>query len=226
MSGKDLFTFLGLLLAIFICLVIIKYAPNTSFGNQTIAVGIIRSAGLSTTEKKQLNLSTINYQITDFNNSKAKIMGFYLNSTDKNLSNLVGKCVRASGTIPENWKAASLDKSYNRSVMDVTTLTELKTSDCTPYAKSSTPNTSEQVTYSGTLIHINRPAPDIFYDYAIKSTKGFSVNSQKTTQLDVVPSSNAIWIVLEKNIGKTVAVTGTVKTGYSESSYILIDSVK
>src|SRR3989344_4973592 len=206
--------------------------------NQMVTTGVIRTSGLSEEEKQKFGLTTVNYQVTDFGDyqrayQEGQIMGYFLLSSNVN-DELLGKCVRLSGVIPEEWKNKIKADVYNRSVLNVASIEKIDNSSCNPYVQSqlTVDNTQEKLVLRGTAVHTKRPAPDIGYDYQLKLVEPFTdklnasgLGPQPQSTVDIIPPTNVIWIDLEENINKEIGVEGYMVWGYAESRYLLVISV-
>ena len=125
--------------------------PLASTQTEKIEItGVIRTSGLSDEEKLKFGLTAVNYQITDFGDYQKAyregiVMGYFLFSDNLNGDEL-GKCVRITGSIPEEWKSKDKADAYNRSVLSVTNLERIDNSNCNPYGQTElvTDNTQEK----------------------------------------------------------------------------------
>lgn len=205
--------------------------------NQTVVTGVIRTSGLSDEEKQKYGLTAVNFQVTDFGDYQkayqdGQIMGYFLLSNSIG-DELLGKCVRVSGAIPEAWKNKNKADTYYRSVLSVTNIEKIANTNCTPYAQTQPAinNTQEKLELRGTVIHVKRPSPDIGYDYQLKLSEPFvdkfssAGSPQKVSLVDVTPTTNDLWSELENSIDKEVTVEGYMVWGYSESRFLQILSV-
>lgn len=212
--------------------------PNVNQTNQMEAMGVVRSSGLSEGENKKFGLITVNFQITDFGDYQkayqdGQTQGYYLISNNVN-DELLGKCVRVVGTIPEEWKNINKADTYNRSALNVTKIEKIDNSNCNPYLQSlpTVDNAQEKLILRGTVVHGKRPAPDIGYDYQLKLVEPFvdkfssAGSPQKVSLVDAIPSTNSLWNELENNINKEIGIEGYMVWGYAESKYFQIISVK
>jgi len=212
--------------------------PISIQANQTVITGVVRTTGLSYGEKQKFGLTAANYQITDFvnyqkNYKENQIMGYFLLSNNTN-DNLLGKCVRVTGIIPENWKNKNKANIYNRSILNVDNMKKIDNSNCNPYGQAhfTIDNTQEKLTLRGSVDHSKRPSPDIGYDYQLKLSEPFvdkfsSADSpQKVSLIDVTPNTNNLWTKLENNINKNITVEGYMVWGYAESRYLQIITIK
>lgn len=205
--------------------------------NQTVVTGVVRSSGLSVEEKQKFGLTTVKYQVTDFGDyqksfQEKKVMGYFVLSN--NISDeLLGQCVRVTGNIPEEWINKNKPDAYNRSVLNADNIEKVDNFNCNPYSQSqpTLDNTQEKLTLRGTVIHANRPAPDVGYDYKLKLLQPFvdklsSAGSlPKVSMVDVTPTTNNLWNELENNINKEITVEGYMLRGYADTSYLQVTAV-
>ena len=212
--------------------------PTTEQTNQTVTTGVIRTSGLSDEEKQKFGLTAASYQITDFGDyqkayREEQIMGYYLFSNNLN-EKLLGKCVRVTGVIPDEWRNKNKADTYNRSVLNVAKIEKIDNSNCNPYAQTqpAIDNTQEKLVLRGTVVHAKRPAPDIGYDYQLKLAEPFvdkfssAGSPQKVSLIDITPTTNSLWNELGNNINKEIIVEGYMVWGYAESRYLQISAIK
>jgi len=211
--------------------------PNPTPENTISVTGVIRSAGLMEEEKVKFGLPNVKYQITDFvqGSESADIYGYYLITNDDTLGSLMGKCVKVAGTVPGEWKEKDLGNpfTYSRSALDLISFENLDYTSCNPYSNiTADPSDEQKFTLQGVIIHDERPAPDIGYDYIFTPDKPFydkfspAGSGQYTSVISASPSSKNTWIDTENNIGKKVEIEGYMLWGYAESKYFEIISVK
>lgn len=203
--------------------------------DQITVTGVIRTNGLSEDEKQKLGLSSVAYQLTDFNkNDKQDLYGYYLISSDKTIETFLGKCVQITGNEPTEWKNKNKRESYLRTAFVLNSINQTDTSKCNPYSVTPSENVAgtEKLTLRGIVNTNNRPAPDINYDYQVKLSKPFldknssSGSSQQISLVDAVPDTNIVWIELTSNINHEVEIQGYMEWGYAESKYFRITSIK
>lgn len=249
-SKKMLFIMLGLIVVAGSVFAGIQIGKSQTPGQQPITVlptalpaqtdqvtitGVIRTSGLSEDEKQKLGLSSVAYQLTDFNkNDKQDLYGYYLISSDKDIETLLGKCVQLVGNEPTEWKNKDKRDSYLRTAFILKSINLVDTANCSPYSETPTENVAgaEKITLRGVANNGNRPAPDINYDYQVKLSKPFldkdnsSGSPQQVSLVDTVPDTNDVWIELTNNVNREVEIQGYMNWGYSESKYFRITSVK
>lgn len=214
-----------------------KPTTITTSPYQTVK-GVLRTNGLSEEEKQKYNLTSINYQITDFGDyqkayQENRVMGYYLISEFLK-NDMLGKCVSVTGNIPEEWKNKKESNIYNRSVLQISKIEIIDYSNCNPYAQilPTKDIAQEKLIFQGSVTHRKRPSPDIGYDYQIVLKEPFldtynaSGSPQKIKLIDISPSTNSIWRVLQNSIDKEVTIEGTMAWGYSESRYLQINKIE
>lgn len=211
--------------------------------NEVAVTGVIRTGGLSEEEKQKLELSSIQFQITDFvqNGQQSDIYGYYLKSDNKEIEGLLGKCVKISGVIPNEWRNKdiggmdNIPYTYSRVVLVPNKVERVDFLNCSPYSYRlpvDITDNQQKLSIRGVVSYGVRPAPDISYDYQLKPSEPFfdELDSQGRPSsvrfIDIIPGINSAWIELENNIGKEVTVEGYMVWGYSESRYLEIISVK
>lgn len=206
--------------------------------NETVVTGVFRTSGLSEEEKQKFGLTTVNYQITDFGDyqkvyQEEQVMGYYLLSNNVS-DELLGKCIRVAGSIPEEWKNKNKADAYDRLALNVTNVDKIDNSNCNPYAQTqpNIDNTQEKLVLRGEVVRAKRPAPDIGYDYQLKLTEPFidkfssAGSPQKVSLIDISSTTNNLWNELENNINKEISVEGYMAWGYAESRYLQIVDIQ
>lgn len=164
--------------------------------------GVIRTSGLSEEEKQKFGLPAARFQITDLvdKDKSPAIEGYYLLTDNNQVSELLGKCVKINGTVPDEWKSKGKDDiPYARVAFNSVKLERADYSRCNPFAYSATRDFAgfDLSRFEGVVVYAQRPAPDIGYDYQLKLTKPFfdDLNSSGTLQnvnlIDISPSSHS-----------------------------------
>ena len=193
--------------------------------------GVVRTAGLNEEDKQKVDLSGVNFQITNIeDNIKPETHGYFLKS--ENVEGLLGKCVLIIGVIPDEWKGENINSSYdyrhfvfeyNRRVLIPSKIEELNYSSCQPYHDI---DTGGKTQLQGTVTRNQRTNPFIDDDYEFKLTKSTlsTLSFEDTPQnfkLIIKPSKNNVWPELESQIGKETIIAGYVnKSGYSKGDKI------
>jgi len=245
----SLFFFLLIIFLLFLLSVrpskkeIVPVINDTSLIKPINIVGVIRTNGLGDEEKKSLVLNTSKYQITDLNNinDDNKILGYFLESKLSEIGKHLGKCVHIKGTIKQGWKDITKNNfqfnqkyTYQNSVLIPSQIKQLDFNKCNPYRYDNSQNITNQNnfrSYRGIIRRINRPSPDINYDYEIilsvstKEMYGSTGIVSNLTRIDFTPLNNNIWEEMEKRAGKVVTVEGYKTWGYGESEYLLITKI-
>lgn len=246
-------TFLPLLLLGLVFFAIATIAINQSgnpFQSNTgiSLVGMIWTSGLSEEEKTFYNIDS-KYQLTKTDVSpegwSGKIFGYFLSSTETDLSSYLGKCVSVNGKIRNGWEQLESNNyeinghgTYYRSALTVSRIEPVDIERCVGDfgLRVKDPQLLKQLEYikaKGVLSFTsNRPAPDINYDLEIKLSEPFtdeldsSGNPVLMDRLDISPETDEIYIEILKNIGKKVEVEGTMEWGYSESRYLSVSKLR
>jgi hypothetical protein len=212
--------------------------------SQTDFTGILRFSGITQEQKDELQLVDSKYIL--------EIGGYAINGVHANslvlegtaveegtdISSLEGKCVSAKGTVsPESAEADYNGFTYDRVMLRDVVLSVTPLEACRnviyPIQKPSGPNVGENdfksVEIKGVIRRINRPAPDIAYDYVIDSTESIP-GAMNMSGLDepikfsvVMPSDFDVYSKLEQTIGTQVHVRGYFQWGYAESQFFTIE---
>jgi len=90
----------------------------------------------------------------------------------------------------------------------------------------------DNTTFTGTIIRMVRPSPDITYDYILKLDKPYRDDNNASgmtlnvDQLVLLPGGAKVWETLENNIDKKVTLTGWFEWGYAETKHFVVFSIK
>ncbi len=214
--------------------------PNLQLNSSGVEVtGVLRKYLLMKDEGEKLGLKRNGFLVNTFIVGN-KINGYYLES-QTDYEDLVGKCIKTSGSVKKGWE--SLDKSeyngtftYGYSVLEPNKNPQvLDFSKCSSYPATPVGEKDESVkrVLSGVLVHTDRFAPDMSYDYLlildkpnVEPLNASGINNFKLEQYDVSPLDNNTWKNFEENINKKVTVTGYMRWGYAESTYLETHEIK
>jgi hypothetical protein len=231
--------FFAFLILVFFIFGIGWYFVNAKISNpETVVTGVFRTSGLSEDEKRKFGLNSVKYQVTDFSDSKkayqeGEVVGYYLLSGGGN-DELLGKCIRVTGSVPQEWKTKNNIETYNRIAIRVKKIEKIDDITCSPYGKTQprVDDTQEKLIIRGIVTHTNRLAPDMGYDYQLNPTGTFvdefsaAGSPQKVSFVYITPTTDHIWNAVENTINKEVAVEGYMEWGYAESRYLQITDVR
>jgi len=208
---------------------IINQEKNT---NSISVVGVVRISGLTDEEKQKNNLQVAKYQLTNFGSKTFQgVEGFYLQADNIQLDQIVGKCARITGAIAPDWKNKK-ELLYQRQLFIATLITALDYSNCDPYTATPPDSNQKNMIFDGSIRRINRPAPDIGYDYTLTlnvpfvSSDSASGLPQEVNEVTLVPSNDDVWKNIDLLVGKDVILQGPYLWGYAESKYVLVTGVK
>ena len=214
---------------------------SSSIEDKVIVTGVIRTTGLSSEEKKKLDLELSNFQITDFGKATfdQKTHGYFLESDDLFSKNYLGKCVKIEGRLVPGWEELTQNSeknsqfTYGNLAIIPENIIPVEMIKCDPYEERIQGEKNlDLATFSGTLKHRVRPAPDIGYDYLLFLNEEYLDTSSSTgspellEQIDITPFSNNIWIEIQEKIDQKVTLEGYYLWGYAESKYMEVHSVK
>ena len=131
--------------------------------------------------------------------------------------------------MPPELNTVGISENYFRANMVVSSVQP--STDCSVSLDNYTDASSSSGTYSGIIARIDRPTPDIAYDYKLflttpyKSTDNASGQEEMVTSIIVVPMTTDVFSKFETGLGKTVTVNGQWMTGFAESSFFLVNSI-
>lgn len=217
--------------------------PTTTVEKSITATGVLRYSGVSTEEKTSLGLNFSEFQL-----STGKVPNYYLESDNKPLKSLLGKCVTVTGTVPDKWKDVKSNDykmgnsyTYGGLALNLDNIRLESYLKCKPYPENPVRTvdggkTKGSVTQAlnplkGSFKYAQRLAPDIGYDYTFDLDEPFAdkfTSSGKpafVTQTPAIPKDNLTWMILEDNIGEKLSVEGEMAWGYAESKYFDISKV-
>jgi hypothetical protein len=201
-------------------------------------IGVVQSSGLRDEELRSLNLQGVRYQLAEVNANDYNVSGAFL--VNGNLSQLVGKCVRVQGDFVEGWEGVNMDSSsisgvfaYGRTALNVISTERLNYDNCTIYEEVEPFDMQfhQRRQFIGTVDRVERPAPDIGYDYVINLNEPFEDPLDAAgpgiarDTLVIMPGSNSIWRTIEESMGAQVLLEGFMTWGYAETRHFVIESL-
>lgn len=184
--------------------------------------GRLFTSGLTGEEAERLGLKSPVYQITGRQN--------YFFSGHDSLQSYLGSCIGIEGAVKEGWSEQAENFNgqftYNRSALDVKTISLLEITEC-PEAEVEAEfrlEESELETFKGVVERMERPAPDIAYDYTLRLESPFRdkyhpVQPDKMIkEIPLVAFEPEQLNKLEKAVAenKTIVVQAVLKQGYAE----------
>ncbi len=212
-----------------------RQEPPLLIQKEINVTGVLRYSGLSSEDEQRLGLEGVEYQLSETWDEDTN--GYFLIPASgfsflTELSGSVGKCLAVTGEIPLDWATKDKIDYYYRLGLNVSSIQLRDFSQCNPYQHyGKSENSKIDKTFTGTITKINRPAPDINYDYEIKLDNAYLDNmnasgrSQVVTSFVIMPSTNKIWQEIEESIGKAVKISGAFEWGYAESTYFNVAEI-
>lgn len=202
-----------------------------------VYIGILRHTGLNgiASEKTRLNLRVSDFELTHFT-SENNTLGIdpqimFIEDTNFDYQAFVGKCVRAKIKILE-YPNYSVRDAYMGIPVNITSLSFANNqSACKYYSQKGDPINAEYLTLSGTLKRLERPSPDVDYDYTLTldepylDTNNAAGLNMYVKNIVIMPGSNSLWLDVENNIGKHVKIVGYFSWGFAESKYFRVTSI-
>ncbi len=184
--------------------------------------GRLYTSGLSREEADLLQLAWPVYQITGSEN-------FFFSGNDS-LQSWIGRCTGVKGEMLKGWKGVETINgqfAYNRGAIKVTEIKVI------PFDSCSRPEVPEQdriiagtrKLYKGTAERMQRPAPDIAYDYSFRLSEPFRDEFNQTepnkliTELPLEVYAPEVLNEIEKSIrtGTELLLEAVFVHGYAES---------
>lgn len=198
-------------------------APTT----QNQVTGVLRTSGLQPDEAKALGLSTDNYQVISQ-------MAYFIEGPDS-LEAYLGKCLKLVGTmVAEEQENASgrqhEQTTYGRKRFIVEGIEVQPNSLCYYSDTTQRHPQGREVAYTGFVERMQRPAPDIAYDYQLRLQKPYrDANNpyQPGKLVQSLPLGSADFEVLntledayrQKN---RLRIQGVQYQGYAESEAVWV----
>ncbi|WP_224999645.1 hypothetical protein [Cesiribacter sp. SM1] len=190
----------------------------------TQITGLLQTSGLQPDEAKALGLPERGYQLVSQN-------AYFLKGSDT-LAAYLGQCVTLSGQMQEDWQPEQHGGqiTYNRGLFVVEEVHPQLYSYCHYTDTLETQPQGREVNYTGQVERMQRPAPDIAYDYQLRLQKPYRdqnhpVSPGKLVQtLPLVPGSFSVLSTLEAAVrqNRQLRVEGIQHQGYAESQAVWV----
>ncbi len=212
----------------------------------TSFIGILRPSGLLQDQKQMMHLSpgeqivvTQPFNINGNTYNFAYLGAMIANSKYPSDAYSNGKCVWVQGII-DPLSVNDTQTYYEQSTLGGVVLPEAtiqpedfeKCRDAISTVVKPMQDGLESLEISGVIRSLDRPAPDIAYDYLIESTSAISgvldmsgLSNEKTSVV-VVPANFDIYKIIEETLGKPVRVKGYLQWGYAESQSFTVEELK
>lgn len=164
-------------------------------------------------------------------------------NNDNDFSQYIGECVTVNGKLADGWERLEENNyeingrwTFNRSAIIVHEINKEDISLCaSDYDRTvkdqAIIESSRRESVKGILEFAKRPAPDIDYDFVLRTDDplvgeqnavGYLVEINK---LNIDPGTDEILALFIENIGKEVEVHGYMVWEYSESRILVVDSM-
>lgn len=188
--------------------------------------GLLKTSGLQPDEAQALGLKSGNYQLISQT-------AYFLEGHDS-LKAYLGQCLTVSGSVAPEWKdnPAQIGEqtTYNRSLFVIDEVHPQLFSYCHFSDTTLRQPQGREVTYSGKVERMQRPAPDIAYDYQLRLLKPYRdvnhpVQPGKLVQaLPLVTADFSVLSALETalNQDSPLQIRGVQHQGYAESQAVWI----
>jgi len=201
--------------------------PTRSANSTSTLMGYVFTSGKPATSDYQITY--LNHSYSNLTGVIANIEGAYLINSNIDFSAYWGKCVTIDGTYPSNINSADIESDYNRVAFNVVSIQESILCALVPGGTIATD--SHSVTFSGTVAKNDRPAPDITYDFKLilDTPQLDSHNAQginkSITEVLISPSNASNFNQLLGKVGQGVTITGNWVSGFSETNYVLVETI-
>jgi hypothetical protein len=213
---------------------IVKITPTPKIENgESSVVGYVYTSGLSSENSSyDYQLTYINYQksVIEPANITPLLDGIFLAGDNSTLSSYWGKCVRITGKLPSDLSIDDISQNYFRSNMTVKTIN--LSNECEATLDNTVDSAANSDYYSGVVARNERPSPDKAYDYKLilttpyKSTATASGKEELITEIVIMPMTENIFTKFQSNVGNTVTVSGDWMTGFAETNFFLVISIR
>ncbi|WP_040397334.1 hypothetical protein [Cesiribacter andamanensis] len=197
--------------------------PGRLPDTDTRITGLLQSSGLQPQEARALGIADAAYQLISQH-------AYFLQGTDS-LQYFVGQCVTLTGQLQANWpQEADRQTAYGRRLFRVEQITPHPFSVCHYSDTSATQPQGREVTYTGTVARMQRPAPDIQYDYQLRLRQPYRDDNhpiapgQLVRSLPLVAGDFEVLSRLEQSVRTEaeVQVRGIQHQGYAEQQAVWI----
>ena len=214
-----------------------KLSPDTLNNQQTAVItehadshnkitGLLQTSGLQPDEAKALGIRGGHYQLISQ-------QAYFLEGHDS-LKAFLGQCLTLSGAMAEGWEEnpqqLNGQTTYNRRLFVVERVHPQLYSYCHFSDTLNRQPQGREVTYTGQVERMQRPAPDIAYDYQLRLQKPYRDANhpvQPGRLVQTLPLSTVDFEVLSKMEAavrqkKRLRIQGVQHQGYAESQAVWV----
>jgi hypothetical protein len=190
--------------------------------------GVVRSSGLSSVNMKELNIFS-KFQLESIKKS------FFL-IYDGNLAQFNGKCVYIKGRYIKGWNFKTTEikgkTTYDRTAISVSKIYLFNTSQCSTFYNLQLDENEDSKIYDtivGTIHLMDRPAPDINYDYVLYLKTQLKIPDDPDLILSKIPliiNCEELNLKLVNSFiqhQETVTFYGNLIWGYAETKVFIIN---
>lgn len=191
----------------------------------TQITGLLQSSGLQPHEAKALGLPVDGYQLISQT-------AYFLKGHDS-LQAFLGQCITLNGKMQQEWGKGSTEggqTTYNRKLFVVEEVHPQLYSYCHYSDTTATQPQGKEIAYSGQVERMQRPAPDIAYDYQLRLQKPYRDQNHSVQPgmlvrtLPLETASFDVLSLLEAAVrqNKTVRIQGVQYQGYAEHQAVWV----
>ncbi|AHM62166.1 hypothetical protein D770_19575 [Flammeovirgaceae bacterium 311] len=192
----------------------------------TQITGLLQTSGLQPHEAKALGLPEGGYQLLSQT-------AYFLKGSDT-LKAYLGQCITLSGQMQEGWQQeqeqSGEQTTYNRGLFVVDEIHPQLYSYCHYTDTLLTQPQGREITYNGQVERMQRPAPDIAYDYQLRLQKPYRDENNPVAPgslvhtLPLIPGSFEVLSTLEAAVrqDKQLRIEGIQHQGYAESQAVWV----
>lgn len=190
--------------------------------------GILQSSGLSPAEARTLGLEGVAYQLLSQ-------QAYFLQGSADSLQQYLGQCVTLTGKLLQNWDDSlqqhQSHTTYNRQLFKVEAIHPQLYSYCHFSDTTAAQPAGREVTYMGTVARMQRPAPDIAYDYALTLQQPYRDQNHPiqpgklVRTLPLVTTDFEVLRALEEAVqtGRNLQLKGIQHQGYAEQEAVWVN---